>query len=258
MVLVHFSRVSKNFNHVAHKTVFEVIKFFHQERKTIEQNFSSFILNCFKQEKAEKVLKQGSEVLSQLPRMRIPAHRVSSDPNDFKIQAYKRATTSGKLSFIQPKDLGAYSVRWGIDPIPFIALKVLYRVEDDRFLLGTVNKVAYRWGLKKDIYLEKMDVISIYKRRQIVVEGLNREGQIKATTWCIYLPWSSKTPNELVDFSLLLEATEGFDSKKREEEQQLLHNLHTLIQTGQGVGLSSQLSGETYLPDGRPVVQLIK
>lgn len=62
----------------------------------------------------------------RLPRMKLLAHKTCAEPGNFEIQEYN-GTAPALAPFIQVKEMGEASLRWGKDPIPFLAIRVHYQ-----------------------------------------------------------------------------------------------------------------------------------
>lgn len=245
--LVKFSRTCKAF-HASAGQVYNFHVQSHLNSTLVQTHFPSIILNSFnKPESGSSPALSSVKRLSQSPYITLPAHRTSdaANSNDFHIQAYNSVDSSGILNFIKPKDMGSHTIKWGFQPIPFIAIKTLYRQEDDRFIISSFTYLAYRVGLRKNCYLTKEGVITIYKRFQDEV----------CSKWHVYLPWSKKII-EIIDSEQTMPET-ARDRQKFQKQAEFLQRLETLLQNGWGGGLDNRLKGISKMPDGKPVIEII-
>jgi hypothetical protein len=119
--------------------------------------------------------------LADCPEMRLPAHRISADPTDLTIQKY-RCANSQNTNFLSAKDMQPYPIKWGENPVPFIAIQVHYSQPDRRFILGFFTRLAKRCKLKKNNLRDHHQVILIYQKAS----------KVNDDRWSIKFPWKKK------------------------------------------------------------------
>lgn len=98
---------------------------------------------------------------------------------------------SRRISCFNPQDMGPATIAWGIDPISFVALRAIYSIDDNRFLVGTIRKLFKRFGLAKTDKRETETVVLFHRR-----------AKMNSETWGISCPMHPNFPLNL-DYGLL-------------------------------------------------------
>lgn len=133
--------------------------------------------------------------LSKCPRMHLPAHRITDNPIDLRIQKYGSAEICDGVDFLNPEDLGSSTVKWGVTPIPFVAIRVKYTKNDDRFFLSLFTHLAFKLNLRNDLKIVREGVITLtkqnYDNSQEYTIGLN--GSLRPFKWVVRYPWKDRS-----------------------------------------------------------------
>ena len=113
---------------------------------------------------------------------RLLAHRISDDKNNLRIKKMYSKNESD-LNFLPFKKMGSHLVKWGKDPVPFIALQTQYTYLNQSFMNRCVISIASRLGLKKNPLKNHKGVILIYQTT------INEQ----SSQWSVKFPWQKKS-----------------------------------------------------------------
>lgn len=134
-------------------------------------------------------------------RINLPAHRISDYQYDLSFQRYGSSKICDGVDFLTAEDLRGSTVKWGISPVPFMAIQVKYKKEDDRFLLSLFTKLAFKLGCRSDKIIERKGVITITKQNVIMDDKISLRYE-----WRYRYPWETEswTPTTADPFSLIV------------------------------------------------------
>lgn len=132
--------------------------------------------------------------LFSYPRMNLPAHKISDLSMDYRIQKYGSTKICEGVNFLKAEDLGSTPIKWGISPVPFVAIQVKYSKEDDRFLLSFFTHLASKLNLCSN-QITRNGVITLTK--QNLQNRRNISGYVEEALtpyqWVVCYPWNERS-----------------------------------------------------------------
>lgn len=101
----------------------------------------------------------GVDRLKKAPMVRLAMHRIHDDPLDIRFQKRGEDIIQHHLH-LRVQDIGSHAIQWGLEPLPFIAIRVVRRLEKNRSHLSFFESIK-KWVKKYPIIVEQQEVITI-------------------------------------------------------------------------------------------------
>lgn len=210
----------------------------------------------------------GIETLKAAPIVSLPMHRVSDDPKDSRFQIFGSCGVQDPLHLNTQHVVNAHSVQFGLQPQPFIAIRVKRQVEADAIFPkdSMIYKMVTRHYDTSHFTTSIIKALSkaymIYKLG--LIEGLNKNclletdevltisKSLEENKWYIKASWLNSQKNLFMEdkpnhFLQQLVYAKG--------QMTMIKKLKQLL-ANQPIGDHYNLDGPESLSDGRPVLML--